>query len=613
MAAATSPAFAAPLPATGLENLSLEQLAEIRVTSASRREERLAKVPASIFVISADDIRRSGATTIAEALRLAPNLFVGRGDASQAVVGARGQYAGTSNKMLVLIDGRTVYTPLFSGVFWDAQQVVLQDIDRIEVISGPAATLWGANGVNGVINITTRSAKDSQGTLIDAFGGDYERGGVARHGGTLGGDGFYRVYGKYRENRERRLEAGGGARDEAERYTLGFRADWSGPVRTATLEGEAYKADIGNLGGDRPIKGAFVLGRWSRPTGAAGAMRLQAYFDHAERIHTGTFREKLDILDLDLQHEWAVAKGNQLVAGAGYRHARDDVTDTPALGFDPAHRTLRWASVFVQDEWAVAPGVSLTGGLKAERNPYTGLEWLPNVRFAWTPAPEHLVWGALSRALRTPSRIDRDAFIPGVLRTSSTFESEIANVAELGYRAQLSPAANLSLTLFHHHYPNLRTFELAPPATTIVAANGFDGKMRGVEGWGSWRPAPWWRLAAGFTAMTETIRLKPGHPDVGGVTQISNDPRHTEQLRSSWDIGGVCEADLMIRRIGHIPNFNIPTTTVVDARLGWRATRDLELSVLVQNALDKDDAEFGNPAVRAIFGRSWVFKIRWQV
>lgn len=613
MAVGAAPALAAPLPSTGLEDLSLEQLAEIRVTSVSRREERLANVPASIFVITADDIRRSGATTITEALRLAPNLFVGRGDTNQVVIGARGQYAGTSNKMLVLIDGRTVYTPLFSGVFWDAQQMVLQDIERIEVISGPAATIWGANGVNGVINITTRSAKETQGTLVDAFAGNDERGGVLRQGGALGGDGFYRVYGKYRRTDERQLESGGGARDEGDRYTLGFRADWSAPARTATVQGETFKADIGNLGGDRDLKGAYLLGRWSQPTSATGAMRLQAYFDHTERVHAGTFQEKLDILDLDLQHESNAWKGNKLVAGAGYRRARDDVTNTPALGFDPAHRTLQWGNVFVQDEWAVTRDVSLTGGLKAERNPYTGLEWLPNIRFAWSVAPDHLVWGALSRALRTPSRIDRDVFIPGVLATNTSFESEIANVAELGYRAQLTPASTISLTAFHHHYPNLRSFDLLPAANLVTAANGFDGKMRGVEGWASWRVTPWWRLAGGFTAMTETIRVKPGHADVGGVSQISNDPRHTEQLRSSWDIGTAWEADLMIRRIGHIPNFDIPTTAVVDARVGWRVNRDLELSVLVQNALDRNDVEFGDASQRVNFRRSWIFKLRWQV
>lgn len=600
------------LPASGLEELSLEQLAEIKVTSVSRREERLANVPASIFVITAEDIRRSGATNIVEALRLAPSLFVGRGDSYQAIIGARGQYAGTSNKMLVLVDGRTIYTPLFSGVFWDAEQVVLQDIDRIEVISGPAATVWGANGVNGVINITTRSAKDSQGSLVDAFAGGLERGAVARQGGSLGADGYYRVYAKYRLSKERQLERGGGARDAGDRTAIGFRADWPGATRTAMLEGETYKSDIDNLGADRDLKGAHLLGRWSQATSGKGALRLQAYVMHTERVHAGTFAEKLDIVDLDAQHEWTGWAANTIVSGAGYRHARDDVTDTPVLGFDPAKRGLAWTNVFVQDEWTVSPSLRLTAGLKAEHNPYTGLEWLPNVRVAWTPAPDHLLWGALSRALRTPSRIDREAFTPA-LRTNTTFESEVAHVAEAGYRAQLSQAASVSLTVFHHRYPNLRTLELPPASNAVVIGNGFDGRMTGVEGWGSWRVTSWWRLAAGFTAMTESIKAKAGHPDVGGVTQISNDPRHTAQLRSSWDIGPAWEADLMVRRIGRVPNFNIRTTNVVDGRIGWRVRRDCELSLLVQNLFDGDDVEFGGPAERAVFRRSYVLKLRWQV
>lgn len=609
---AAAPAWALPQPSGGLEDLSLEQLTEVRVTSVSRREERLASAPASIYVITADDIRRSGATNIVDALRLAPNLFVGRGDANQAVIGARGQYAGTSDKMLVLVDGRSIYTPLFSGIFWDAQQFVLEDIDRIEVISGPAATLWGANGVNGVINITTRSARETVGTLATAFGGNDERGAVVRHGASLGGDASWRAYAKYRKTDARTLESGASARDEAERTLAGWRADWEGGARVATLQAEVFKADVDNLGGDRDLSGGHVQGRWTQSLADASSLRVQGFWDHTYRKHIGTFEESLDILDVDVQHQYGGIAAHQLVSGAGYRHARDDTVTTPALGFDPAQRGLSWANVFVQDEWTALPRLQLTGGLKAERNPYTGIEWLPNIRFAWTTERGHLLWGALSRALRTPSRIDREAF-NAALRTNNSFESEVANVAELGYRAQVSPQASYSLTLFHHHYPNLRSFDLLPDLSGATASNGFDGRMQGIEGWGMWRVTPWWRLAGGFTAMTETIRLKQGHTDVGGVALISNDPRHTEQLRSSWDIGPDWEADVAVRRVGHIPNFDIPATTVVDSRIGWRVNRNVEVSVVVKNAFDQDAVEFGAPAERAVFRRSYLLKLRWQV
>ena len=604
--------YALPQPAAGLEDLSLEQLTEIHVTSVSRREERLASAPASIYVITADDIRRSGATSIVEALRLAPNLFVGRGDSNQAIIGARGQYAGTSNKMLVLVDGRTIYTPLFSGVFWDAQQFVLEDIDRIEVISGPAATLWGANGVNGVINITTRSARETQGTLALAFGGNDERGALVRHGGGLGGDASWRAYAKYRKTDARSLESGATARDEAERTMAGWRADWEGGARAATLQAEIFKADVDNLGGDRDLSGGHVQGRWTQSLASGSSLRVQGFWDHTYRRHAGTFEETLDILDVDAQHEYNGIAAHKLVSGAGYRHARDDVTNTPVLGFDPAHRGLWWANAFVQDEWTIAPRLQLTAGLKAERNPYTGTEWLPNVRFAWQTQRGHLLWGALSRALRTPSRLDREAFTP-VLRTNTTFETEIADVAELGYRAQLSPQASFSVTVFHHRYPNLRSLDLTPDRTAVIAQNGFEGRMQGVEGWGTWRVAPWWRLSGGFTAMSETIRLKEGHLDVGGIGQISNDPRHTAQLRSSWDIGADWEADIGVRRVGHIPNFEIPAATVVDSRIAWRVSRTLELSFVANNLLDKDVVEFGTAAQRAVFDRSYFLKLRWQV
>ncbi|HZZ93887.1 MAG TPA: TonB-dependent receptor [Usitatibacter sp.] len=612
MALAALPSYGATqVAATRLEDLSLEQLTEIHVTSVSRRDERLVDAAASIYVITAEDIRRAGATDLFGVLRLAPNLFVGRGDNNQWVAASRGQIAGTSNKMLVLIDGRTIYTPLFSGVFSDAQYMPVEDIERVEVISGPGGTLWGTNAVNGVINITTKSAAATQGSLANGWAGNFERGVMLRQGGMLGESASYRAYARYRQLDERTLLTGQGAQDESERMLAGFRGDWQRDGASGTLEGEAYKGNVDNLGGHRDLQGGHVLGRWARPTADGGTLRVQAYYDRTDRVHDGSFGEKLDILDVDVQHGWKPHADHDLVVGGGYRASRDRIDNTPLLGFAPADTSQQWANLFVQDEWTVRKGLQLTGGVRAERNPYSGVEWLPTLRFAFDVAPNHLLWGDVTRAVRAPSRIDRDAFTP-VLRTNTSFEAERAGVAELGYRAQFTPGLSASVTVFHHRYPNLRTLELTPDMRGIVVSNGFEGRITGIEGWGTWRLTPWWRLDAGFMTMSETITTRPGHVDVGGVGQISNDPRHTAQLRSSWDFGRAWELDVAVRNVGHIPNYDVPAYTVADARIGWRVTRSLDASLAVQNLFDRDYSELGPAGGRAVFRRSWILALRWQ-
>jgi iron complex outermembrane receptor protein len=598
-----------------LADFSLEQLAQIKVTSASRREERLVEVPASLYVISADDIRRSGATTIGEALRLAPNLQVARTDGNQYVIGARGHLAGASNKMLVLVDGRTIYTPLFSGVFWDAQYLVLEDIERIEVISGPAATLWGSNGVNGVISITTFSAKQTHGSLVTAVAGNLEHGGLARYGGKLGEDGHFRVYARYFDRDDRELASGASAKDASRRAVAGFRMDWERAGRGATVQGDVYRGDIGNLAEDRDVSGGNIVARWQHRIDDTSSMRLQAYFDRTHREHLGAFGEKLDIFDLDFQHLWMPLKGHTLVWGGGYRYARDDITNSAALAFLPAQRSLKWGNVFAQDDVALAKTVNLTLGLKLEGNPYSGHEWLPNLRLGWQPADHSLLWGALSRAVRAPSRIDREFYVPGqppfVLAGNDTFASEIANVAEIGYRTQWSSLVSFSITAFHHRYPNLRSVEPVTPRLTL--GNGFKGRTSGVEGWGSWRLMPAWRLAGGFVLLREHFDRKEGSRDVGGPSQIANDPRQTAQLRSSWDVTPKIEFDVAARYVGRLPDPVVPAYTVVDARLGWRVIPDLELSLVVQNAFDRKYSEFGTVAARAEFDRAFFVKAQWKL
>lgn len=598
-----------------LADFSLEQLSQIKVTSASRREERLVEAPASIYVITAEDIRRSGATLIGEALRLAPNLQVARSDANQYVISARGFNAGTSNKMLVLVDGRTIYTPLFSGVFWDAQFLVLEDIERIEVISGPAATLWGSNGVNGVINITTFSARQTQGAHITAVAGNLERGGLARYGGKLGADGHFRVYARYFDRDERELASGASAKDASQRAVAGFRMDWQRAGAAATVHGDVYQGDIGNLGGDRDVSGGNIVARWQRRIDETSSIRVQAYYDRTEREHRGTFGEKLEIFDVDFQHVWAPRAGHTLVWGGGYRHARDDIANSAALAFLPAQKSLKWGNAFVQDEVALAHNLNLTLGLKAESNPYTGTEWLPNLRLGWQPNDHSLLWGALSRAVRAPSRLDRELFIPGqapfALAGNDTFMAEIANVAEIGYRTQVSDLASFSLTAFHHRYPNLRSVE--PGTPSFIVGNGMKGRTSGLEGWGSWRVMPAWRITAGFVVLSEHFERKEGSRDTGGPSQLANDPRRTAQLRSSWDVTPSLEFDVAARYVGRLPGPVVPAYTAVDARIGWRIGRNLEVSFVVQNALDRRHAEFGTPPTRAEFERGYFAKLQWKL
>jgi iron complex outermembrane receptor protein len=602
-----------PVRLAELADLSLEQLTNITVTSASRREERLIEAPAAIFVLTAEDIRRSGATSLPEALRAAPNLQVVRGDTSQYIVTARGNISGTSNKMLVLVDGRTVYTPLFAGVFWDAQNVMMEDIERIEVISGPGSTLWGANAVNGVINITTKSAAKTAGTLVAAGGGNQERGVSARAGSAMAGDGHYRVYAKYFNRNDHALASGATARDAAERWQSGFRMDWERAQRSLTVQGDLYSANVDNLGGARDLSGGNVLARWRVARGADSDLMVQAYYDRTEREHAGSFREKRDTFDLELQHAMRRLGGHDLVWGASYRTSRDVTANTPALGFMPAERRLGLASLFVQDEATLSPKLRATVGLRAERNTYTGVEWLPNLRLAYALSPDHLLWSALTRAVRSPSRIDRDLVVPGmppyVLVNNDTFHSEIANVAELGYRALIRPGTTLSLTVFHHDFRDLRTVEAGTAG--LAFTNSGAGRATGLGAWGDVAVSRDWRVVGGFTWMHERFRVEPGHVDVGG-NNLGNDPRFTASLRSLWNPTRSHELDASLHYMGELENPRIPAHTEVDLRAGWRPSKRVELSLLVSNLFNRRYSEIGTEAERAVFGRSVFLKVTWS-
>lgn len=594
--------------ARSLVDLSLEQLSNIVVTSVSRRDEPLSGAAASIYVITAEDIRRSGAASLPEALRLAPNLQVARADASQYAISARGFNSTIANKLLVLIDGRTVYTPLFSGTFWEVQDVMLEDLDRIEVISGPGATLWGANAVNGVINVITRSAAETQGVLASARAGTTGRDAAVRHGGELGG-GHYRVYAKALRREATALPSGVSNDDQADQVRLGFRADWGRPDDGVTLQGDAYSGEIDQVAtAAREMNGLNLLGRLTRDLGLGASLRAQAYYERTFRHHPGAFREHLDTLDFELQHGLSPAGRHRLLWGLGWRHHRDDVENSAAVAFIPGERTLDQSHFFAQDEITLRPGLELTLGAKLETNSYTGTEFLPSARLGWRLAPGHFVWTALSRAVRAPSRIDRELFSPGTppfaVAGGPDFRSEISRVFELGYRAQPVRAVSLSVTGFYHDHEHLRTLSPAPGGAVI--ANDLEGRTSGFEGWASWRPAAWWRLSGGLVRLYQSLSLRPGAVDLQSPASIGSDPDSWWKLRAQFDLGPAHGLDVLVRHYEGLANRNVPAYTALDLRLGWTPRPDLEVSLGLENLLDPGHVEWGPGAEfeRAAFLRA---------
>ncbi len=613
-----------PLTASDLKKLSIEDLMALEVTSVSKVAERLADAPSSIFVITSDVIRRSGVTSLPEALRLAPNLQVARIDASQYAISARGFNNAVGNKLLVLIDGRTVYTPIFSGVFWDQQDVMLEDIERIEVISGPGATLWGANAVNGVINVISRRTGDTQGALVSARLGDRETSATLRYGGRAGGSGHFRVYAKGAQLDHTRRANGTAVADGFDWGQAGFRADWQHERDELTVQGDVYTGRAEDRGapdfgpvGRIESSGANLLSRWSRKLDSSD-LRIQAYVDHAERDDLNTFSPQADVFDLELQHSFQRGK-HRLVWGSGYRHGSDHVEDGRFLGlipsgFIPSSKELDWWNVFGQADFAWTEALTVTAGLKLEHNDYTGVEHLPSVRVAWKPSPQVSLWGAASRAVRAPSRIDRELFLPTtppfLIAGGPDFVSEVAHVYEAGLRGQVSNSITYSATLFWHEWDRLRSGSFP----LVLLENKISGSARGLEAWGTWEVASGWRVSGGLMTLRKDLELDADSTDPSGVTNpnLSNDPEYQAMLRASADLASNHQLDLTARHVGRLPNPVVPNYTAVDLRYGWRARPELELSLVVRNAFDSAHPEFNDPASRSEIERDVYGQIRWS-
>ncbi|MEJ7687073.1 MAG: TonB-dependent receptor [Variovorax sp.] len=597
-----------------LADLSLEQLSNIEVTSVSGRAEPLQDAAASIFVITGDDIRRSAATTLPAALRLAPNLQVAQLNSGQYAISARGFNNAIGNKLLVLIDGRTIYSPLFSGVFWDANDVVLEDIERIEVVSGPGGTLWGANAVNGVINVITKSAAATQGTLasvVRSASGGYE---MVRWGGELGAVGHVRLYALAMDRSDTARADGFVRPDSSSKQQVGFRTDLNVPVGQMTLQGDTYtggKSPANNLA--PLLSGANLLGRWSGKFAGGSPFKLQAYVDRAERDDVTGFRDTAETVDAQFSHEPTMQEGQQVLWGAAYRHTRDKTLTSPAVLFLPGTRNLSWTSVFVQHGLKIGEAAQLTLGAKAEHNDYTGLEFLPNARLSYKHSDQSLTWTAWSRAVRAPARLDRDFYSPStrpfIINGGPNFEAEVANVFEIGHRGYIAPNVSYSVTAFQQRFEKLRSGS-APPVTLI---NQIAGNITGVESWATWRATSNWRLSAGFLAMEKDLENRRGTPDPAGIASLGNDPKHQWNLRSSLNIGSAGEFDVIVRQVGALPSPAVESYTAVDARWSVRVTPRLDLSLLVQNLFDRRHVEFNAIGVASQIERRVFIKAVWQL
>lgn len=602
----------------------------VRVTSVSKRDQSIADAPAAIYVLTQSDIQRSGVTTIADALRTVPGLQVAQQDRYDYAITSRGFADVFANKLLVMIDGRSVYTPLFSGTYWQVQDTALEDIDRIEIVRGPGATLWGANAVNGVINIITKSAKETQGTLISAGGGSQERGfATMRYGGKLGENLFYKVYGKYFDREATYLPDNTRADDAFDMWRGGYRLDWEpSSANSFTLQGDAYAGKMDSQGiytdttggGLTPtlirspfiMSGQNVLGHWRHDQSDDARLDLQTYFD---RTHSTEPRlvETRNTFDFDLQQSFRLGSRNQFIAGAGYRMSSDQLSDNFDVHFTQRHRSLQLFSAFIQDEVLLVPDrLRLTLGSKFEHNDFTGFETQPSARLIWTPTPKHSAWAAVSRAVRTPSRAERDVRLNSVVDPAPVVLSILGNpdlrseeliAYEIGYRIQPTPRLSFDVTGFYNAYDRMRIvpfFSFGPDPTIPAAAavnavrmgNLSQGEVYGSEVSAIWNPTDFWRLRPSYSYLSIRMHRDAGVGDASDEAEEKASPTHQFSMQSSVDFPAHVQWDTIIRYVDRIQSPKVPAYVALDVRLSWRPKPWMEWSIVGQNLLDDRHPEF---------------------
>jgi len=597
------PAAAQPLTVTAetsqdLSQLSIEELAQLNVRSASKRDEPLSAAPTALYVITGEEILASAATSLPEALRLAPNLNVQRVDARQYAISARG-FNGiqSGNKLLALIDGRTIYTPLAATIFWELHNRPLEDIDQIEVISGPGGTLYGPNAVNGVISVVTRDARDTLGGLVRVTVGDRERTLVARFGGALGTGGAIRAYFSGYDREDLPPGVGPDVADRHRGWQAGFRVDSQSGASQFTVQGDLFRTDVPALPGDRET-GHNLIARWTRSF-ADSSLQVQAYYDHFERKIL-LVRDVLQTFDLEVQYNRTIGV-HDLVIGGGLRTTRDEfINNLNPFRLDPPSRRLWVFNLFAQDRIALADSLALIAGIKLENTSFTGIELLPSVRVAWQPTGRDLLWGAVSRAIRSPSRIDRQLVNPPLLEEALDFNSENLIAFEAGYRGQPTDTTSLSVSLFYNLYDGIRSTEFSPGfALPIRLRNGYDGETWGFEAWGSAQLMPWWRLNLGLAALWTDLRLEPGRVDLSQGDALGDDPEFQLLARSEFNLAEGLALNVGLRWVGGIDTQPaIPAYVEADARLAWHVADRLELFVAGENLLHRTHAE-SNDAGRA--------------
>ena len=648
-----------------LSSLGLEQLLKIEVTTVSRTESTVGESPAAIFVITSEMIRRSGATTIPELFRMVPGMDVARIDNNKWAVGARGFNQRFAGNLLVQIDGRTLYNPIFSGVYWDTVDYPLEDIERIEVIRGPGASVWGANAVNGVINIITKSAKDTMGGRVSGGGGTEEQGfGEFKYGGKASDNLYYRVYGKG-FNRDEQFSAQGNSHDGWWDTSAGLRLDWQASDRDAVMfEGGYFHAEAGRLD-FRPLatapfyytnaeydvsSGGNVVARWAHTVDEKSNWALQAYWDHVKRNSThGLLGQRWDTYDIDFQHQFPLGERQTILYGFGYRLlnavlARSAADNGFDLLWDPSRLTRQVFSAFVQDQIVVVEDTfTLTLGTKLEHNDITGVEVQPTARLLWTPTKKQSVWAAVSRAVRIPSLLEdelrtKTLTTPGSpviveSRGNSDLAAESVLAYELGYRAQVTGQVAFDIATFYNVCHDLigsriGPTEVDPPITIKPAnrANTLQGETEGVEVAANWQPVPWWRLNGAYTFLEMQLHRASGLPATAEAAERQS-PEQQIHLQSAWDLPGHVEFDLIGRFVDRLQGFNpggvpgVPNTVngyvTMDARLSWRPRKTLEFQVVGQNLLQSHHPEFGtSPTVRsplveiqrAVYGKvTWWF------
>ena len=632
-----------------LNQLSLAELGNVEVTTTSKEPEQIWKTPAAIYLLTRDDIRRSGATSIPEVLRLVPGVEVARINSNVWSVGIRGFGSSFSKSVLVLIDGRSVYTPLFAGVDWEMQNVLLEDIERIEVIRGPGGTIWGSNAVNGVINIISQNAKDTHGSYASTSSGNVSQSesGVrygTRHGNNLDYRAYAMGFGRMPE-----FHSDGDNYDAWQVGQAGFRTDSRLTDRdTLTVQGDLYKGNVGqqvgigyysppaqlNVDGTEDVSGGNLLGHWRRELSNRSDLQVQAYFDRTYRLGP-QLGETRNTFDIDLVHHFVLMQRNEVIWGLGARWSPSDFIETvPTVIFTPQHEADNLYSAFVQDQIAIAQNkLWVTIGSKFEHNIFTGWENEPGGRVLWTPTSHQTLWAAVTRAVRTPSRIDEDLQLTGFDTASPPpppvylcvcdnrkFVSETLLSYEAGYRKLVTPRFYVDIAAFHNKYNDLESYGNAtisivptpPPYSILVSlpfANGIMGSTNGGEFSPDWKATPWLEVKASYSYVTVDLQDKPTHTKTSYVSSYEGGSPHnqvTAQLLFSLPKG--FEFDPTYRYVGASPALPVNAYQTADARLGWHFAKKFDFSVTGQNLLQPRHAESGPVLIE----RSAYAQLTWR-